>query len=48
MVRLHRRLNEQEVEQTSGYSEGQGSLLYDSPWGYSESDTTERLNNNNT
>ena len=25
--------------------EGQGSLVYRSPWGRNESDTTERLNN---
>ena len=28
-------------------SEGQGSLVYYSPWGNKDSDTNERLNNNN-
>ena len=40
-------LNGHEFEQTHGDSEGQGSLTYYSPWGRKESDTTERLNNNN-
>ena len=35
-------------EQTLGDSEGQGSLACCSPWGHKESDTTEKLNNNNT
>ena len=35
-----------EFEQTLGDGEGQGSLECCSPWG-PESDTTERLNNNN-
>ena len=30
-----------------GDSQGQGSLVCCSPWGHKESDTTERLNNNN-
>ena len=34
-----------EFEQTPGASEGQGSLVYCSPWGHKESDTTEQLNN---
>ena len=29
-----------------GDSEGQGSLVYRSPWSHKESDTTEQLNNN--
>ena len=33
--------------QTPGVGGGQGSLAYCSPWGHKESDTTERLNNNN-
>ena len=46
MVGWHPRLNGQEFEQTLGDGEGQGSLVYCSPWGRKESDTTERLNNN--
>ena len=40
-------LNGHEFKQTSGDSEGQGSLVYCSPWGGKESDTTQQLNNNN-
>ena len=36
-----------EHKQTLGDSEGQGSLACCSPWGFRESDTTERLNNSN-
>ena len=32
--------------QTPGNGEGQGSLMYYSPWGCKESDMTEQLNNN--
>ena len=32
------------LEQTLGFSDGQGSLVYCSPWGRKESDTTEQLN----
>ena len=35
-----------EDEQALGDSEGQESLLYCSPWGHKELDTTEQLNNN--
>ena len=35
-----------ECGQTQGDSEGQGSLVYCSPWGRKESDKTEGLNNN--
>ena len=42
----HRR-NGHEFEQTPGDGEGQGSLVCYNPWGYEESDTTWRLNNNN-
>ena len=38
--------HEPEFEQTARDSEGQGSLVYCSLWGYKESDMTERLNNN--
>ena len=44
MVGWHHRLNVHEFEQTLGDGEGQGSLVYCSPWGRKESDTTERLN----
>ena len=43
----HHRLNGHEFEQALGDSEGQGCLVCCSPWGHKESDTTERLNNNN-
>ena len=36
--------NEHESEQALGIGDGQGSLACCSPWGYKESDTTERLN----
>ena len=36
-----------EFEQALGDGEGQGSLVCCSPCGCKESDTTERLNNNN-
>ena len=45
MVGWHHRLNGHEFEQTVGDSEGQGSLACCSPWGFEESETTERLNN---
>ena len=38
---------EDESEQVPGDGEGQGSLACCSPSGSKESDTTERLNNNN-
>ena len=34
-----------EFEQTLRDSEGQGSLMYCSPWGYKESDATKQGNN---
>ena len=46
MVEWHHWLNGHEFEQTPGDSEGQGSLVCCSPWGYKESDMTEWLNNN--
>ena len=36
-----------EFKQTLGDNEGQGSLVWCSPWGHKESDMTERLNVNN-
>ena len=46
-VGWHHRLNGLEFEQVPGDGGGQGSLVCCSPWGCKESDTTERLNNNN-
>ena len=47
MVGWHYRLSGHEFEQAAGDGEGQGSLARYSPWGHKESDTTERLKNNN-
>ena len=47
MIGLHHRLDGCEFEQALEADEGQGSLACCSPWGRKESDTTERLNNNN-
>ena len=47
MVEWHHRFNGHESEQTSGDSEGQGSLACCTPGSLKESDNTERLNNNN-
>ena len=47
MVGWHHRLNGHESEQIPGDSEGHGSLVCCRPWGCKESETTERLNNNN-
>ena len=47
MVSWHQQLNGHELEQTLGAGEGQGSLAHCSPLGRKESDTTERLKNNN-
>ena len=47
MVGWHHRLNGNEFEQAPGDYEGQGSLACCSPWGLKESDTTEKLKNNN-
>ena len=47
MVGWHHRLNGHEFEQTLGDSEGQGSLMCCSPWGWKEPDMTEQLNNKN-
>ena len=44
MVGWHHRLNGHEFKQALGVGDGQGSLVYCSPWGHKESDTTERLN----
>ena len=47
MVGWHHQLNGHEFEQAPGDGKGQGSLACCSPWGRRESDTTERLNNQN-
>ena len=44
MVGWHQQLNGHEFEQSSGNSEGRGSLVCCSPWGQKESDMTEWLN----
>ena len=44
MLEWHYWLDEHESEQTSGVSDGQGSLVCCNPWGLKELDTTERLN----
>ena len=46
MVGWHHRLSGHEFEQTLGDSGGQGSLMCCSPWGHTDSDTTQPLNNN--
>ena len=43
MVGWHHWLDGHESEQALGVGDGQGSLVYCSPWGHKESDTTERL-----
>ena len=47
MVGRYHWLSGQELEQTLGDSEGQGSLACCSPLGWKEADITEQLNNNN-
>ena len=47
IIGWHQRLDGHEFEQAPGVGVGQGSLVCCSPWGHKESDTTERLNNNN-
>ena len=44
MVGWHHQLSGHELEQALGVSDGQGGLMFYSPWGCKESDTTERLN----
>ena len=44
MVGWYHQLNGHEFEGTLGDSEGQGGLMYCSPWGCKELDTTEQLN----
>ena len=44
MVGWHHQLDGHEFEQGPGADDGQGGLVYCSPWDRKESDTTERLN----
>ena len=44
MVGWHYQLYGREFEQAPGVGDGQGSLVYCSPWGLKEWDTTEQLN----
>jgi len=44
MVGWHYGLDGHEFEQALGVGDGQGSLVYYSPWGHKELDTTEWLN----
>ena len=45
MVGWYHQLKGHESEQTTGGSDGQGSLVHCSPWGRKESDMAEQLNN---
>ena len=47
MIGWHHWLDGHEFEQALVDSEGQGSPVCYSPWGYKESNTTEQLNNDN-
>ena len=44
MVGLHHRLNGHEFAQALGAGDGQGSLVFCSPWGHRELDMTEQQN----
>ena len=44
MVGWHHRLDGQAFEQALGVDDGQGSLVYCSPWGRKESERTEQPN----
>ena len=43
MVGRHHLSNGHEFEQALGVGDGQGSLVYCSPWGHKELDTIEQL-----
>ena len=47
MLGWHHQLNGHKFKQTPRISEGQGSLVYYSPWHHKESDMTGWLNSNN-
>ena len=44
MVGWHHQLNRREFEQAPEDGNGQGSLVWCSPWGHEESDITVQLN----
>ena len=44
MVGWHHQLNGHEFELVPGAGDGQGNLVYCSPWGHKELDMTEQLN----
>ena len=44
MIGWHHQLYGHEFEQAPGVGHEQASLVYYSPWGHKELDTTERLN----
>ena len=44
MAGWHHRLDGHELKQAPGVGDGQGSLVFCSPWGCKESDTNEGLN----
>ena len=44
MIGWHHRFDGHEYEQALGAGDGQGNLMCCSPWGRTESDTTEQLN----
>ena len=44
MFGWHHQLNGHEKEQAPGVGDGQGSLVYCSPWGHKELDTIDRQN----
>ena len=46
MVRKYHQLNGHELEQTTGDSEGQGSMECPSPWSHKEQDMTQQQSNN--
>ena len=48
MVGCHHRLNGHEYEQSPRDSEGQGSLVYCSPWDCKDSEIAEKLNNSSS
>ena len=44
MIGWHHRLDGHEFEQALGDGDGQGSLVYCSPWGHKGWDMTEQMN----
>ena len=44
MVGWHHQLDGHEFKKALGVGDGQGGLVCCSPWGHTESDTTEQLN----